>query len=483
MSENKGYPLPSNLVPGNDRCFVVYVPDEPEYIAAFFGSYTHLGLWNVWEKTGDNSGAVAGKRWKEAILRTLQVESIVDCQFLEDLLEDGDMSVNITNNVSCGQCGGSGGCSCEPTITPDPIQIPPEVVTELPNLPTQNDDGINAPDGFDDRETYLAHKCRAARELARDIIQTLGNFATLSGVLGALGAYALGLLITAPASAFVASLLLPLISVGLSAAAAIAIVGAALMFLIAGGVGMMVYFNNLEASLATKIDELTCVLYTASSGAEARAGVIQFINEDVAELIFDDAGDKEVFSRAIESILGAILAPNIFKVLFATGVAVTEWLTERDDGFDCAECTPPTLGSWIWSYSSGYGGESTVTVTLNNATDFHANGNIWRDCQFCAFEFRLDHPIATAVNRMSFTFTKVEGDQLALRMSGQNVFSNMQSGTYLVAEEAQPDAGDFDFVSTRAIPDNARWQFSTPYNASSPRPFGWEFDDLSLETV
>ena len=482
MKLRKAYPLPENVNPDTDACIVVFYPNDEAYRRALLGSLMYLEKWVAWDRDAEHTALAAALRMRQSTQRTLAALDVVDCEFLQEIIEDGDMSINVTNNVECG--GSCGGCdSCTP-VTPDPNVYPPEVTNELPSLPSQEDEGGDSfPDGFTDRETYLLHKCKAARELARDIIQTLGNFGSLSGVISAIGAFAFGTLITAPASPFVASLLLPFIALGLSPAIAIAIVGSFLLLIVtSGGAALMVYFNTLQTSLANQIDEITCILYSANNGQEARAGLIQFINEDVLELIFDDAGDKEVFSRAIDGILGAVLAPNIFKILFATGTAITEWLSERDDGFTCSECDDPLLGAWEYTYSSGYSGESTVSVTLNTETAFHASGDIHRGSQFGAYEFRLTHPLDPAINRVAFDLTVNETNP-RIRMSGENVFSSAQPGAYLIAESAQPDAGDFDFVVVRDIPEEMHIDFSHAYSNPAPRHFDWEIDSFQAIEV
>lgn len=476
------YLLPEVPNPPEDRCLIVFVPDDIAYLRAVTGSLMHLEKWVAWERDEAHTALVAAERMKQANQRTLETMAVTDCEFLQELIEDGDMSINITNNTSCGSCGaGAGACGCGPTITPDPLNVPPAVTTETETLPEQEFDGENPPEGFTDLETYLAHKCRASRELARDIIQTIGNFGTLSGVVAALGAYAIGLLITAPSSAFVASLLLPLIGVGLSPVAAIAIVGSLLMFLIVSSAGLLVYFNTLEAQLAIRIDDLTCALYTANSGQEARANMLNLIDEEVLNLIFDDAGDEEIFNRTITKILETILAPDIFKILFATGAAIADWLSERDDGFDCSICTPPTLGEWIWTYSSGYSGTSVVTVTANNPTTFHVNGQIHRGSQFGAYEFALTHPLDGSVTRVEFSLNKIAGDAIRITSAGvPNISNNAPNGTYLIAEEAQPDAGNFDHVFVVPIGTTLRFSFSTVYSSSAPRPLDWQIDNWAF---
>jgi hypothetical protein len=62
-TENNGYPLPDTIDPGALRCVKTYIPDDPEYIAAFWAAYEHFTKWLAWERTGDSSGAQAALIW------------------------------------------------------------------------------------------------------------------------------------------------------------------------------------------------------------------------------------------------------------------------------------------------------------------------------------------------------------------------------------------------------------------------------------
>src|SRR3990172_12734029 len=108
----KRYLLPDNPDPESDRCFIVYIPDEQRYFEAFLGSLTFLGTWTAWELDDNHTALIASQRWKQANIRKLDANVNLDCEFLEELI-DNDMAIQVTNNVSCGGCencgGGNGG--------------------------------------------------------------------------------------------------------------------------------------------------------------------------------------------------------------------------------------------------------------------------------------------------------------------------------------------------------------------------------------
>lgn len=63
MKKEKRYLLPDTLNPGSAVCIRVYVPDDPLYIAAFWGSYEHLTKWLAWESDPAHRGAIAAAVW------------------------------------------------------------------------------------------------------------------------------------------------------------------------------------------------------------------------------------------------------------------------------------------------------------------------------------------------------------------------------------------------------------------------------------
>lgn len=63
---SKGYKLPDIIDPGSVRCIRVYVPDDPLYIAAFWGAYEFFTSWLAWERDSEHRGLAAASVWKEA---------------------------------------------------------------------------------------------------------------------------------------------------------------------------------------------------------------------------------------------------------------------------------------------------------------------------------------------------------------------------------------------------------------------------------
>jgi len=61
---NKSYLLPAVIDPGTSRCIRVYVPDDPLYIAAFFGSLEYLTTWLAWQRDTAKRGKDAAAVWK-----------------------------------------------------------------------------------------------------------------------------------------------------------------------------------------------------------------------------------------------------------------------------------------------------------------------------------------------------------------------------------------------------------------------------------
>lgn len=172
---NKGYLLPGNLEPEDDVCFVVRVPNEIEYIRAFFGAYTQFGLWNVWERTGDNSGSVAASRWRDSIVKSLRVR--ICCDLVDCLEEDGTLCINV--NVNCG-CGGGGvsdfnftinGGGCIPiapneVLYSDDIEDVAEEVTQPLDPAGDFPDTIGGND-LSDWDDYSVYICDLAHHLVK----------------------------------------------------------------------------------------------------------------------------------------------------------------------------------------------------------------------------------------------------------------------------------------------------------------------------
>jgi hypothetical protein len=64
MRKDEGYLLPDDTNPDLDVCIRAYVPDDPRYIAAFWGSYEYLANWMAWERDTEKRGKDAAARWR-----------------------------------------------------------------------------------------------------------------------------------------------------------------------------------------------------------------------------------------------------------------------------------------------------------------------------------------------------------------------------------------------------------------------------------
>lgn len=398
MAKKKAYLLPENPNPPGDRCIVVYLPDDDAFQRALMGSLEFLATWVAWENDEGHTALVAGQRMKQANLRTINTMAVVDCEFLNELLEDGDMSVNITNNVSCGECGGSGGTCLCPSVPLAPVggvhdPLPP--AQEIADLPEQEDPGVGFPDGFNDRATYLLHKCQAANALAYDIIETIGNLQTLHGLILAGG---VGALIAAISSTtLLATLAAPLVLIpGVNGILAVSLVIAALVVLAGYGAGFFLYFGAVHAIATANFRDLVCDLYTATTPDHAKQVVVDRFKSWVGEVVYDIAEDEDKFSPIIIQILEAMIPANAFKVLFATLTAIEDYLENRDITDNCSDCVD-NLG-WVAIPATGF---TLGTVTnLSNQNIVFQNGRLTVEGDATGeparVEFELDAPADSA---------------------------------------------------------------------------------------
>lgn len=60
----RAYLLPDVIDPGDAVCIRVFIPDDPLYIAAFWGAYEYLTAWLAWERDDAKRGKDAAAVWK-----------------------------------------------------------------------------------------------------------------------------------------------------------------------------------------------------------------------------------------------------------------------------------------------------------------------------------------------------------------------------------------------------------------------------------
>lgn len=65
--QGNAFLIPSVLTPEGRRCVVLYIPDEQQHIANFWGALLPLSQWLHWERDDDKSGKVLAKLWKTVI--------------------------------------------------------------------------------------------------------------------------------------------------------------------------------------------------------------------------------------------------------------------------------------------------------------------------------------------------------------------------------------------------------------------------------
>lgn len=63
----KAYLLPENPAPDHLRCVRIYLPDDPGFVAAFWGSMDYLATWLAWERDDDHTAAIAAASMQAAV--------------------------------------------------------------------------------------------------------------------------------------------------------------------------------------------------------------------------------------------------------------------------------------------------------------------------------------------------------------------------------------------------------------------------------
>lgn len=382
MATKKTYLLPENPSPENDKCMIVWYPDDPQFQRALLGSLVHLEKWVAWDRDEAHTALVVSQRMKQANQRTLSTLESIDCEFLDQLTEDGDMSITVNNNVDCGGCGSCDSCqppSPNTVYSPNPNQPTNQQAEDIANAPNTTDDGVNPPDGFDTYAEFLAYKCRAARSLAYDISDALSNMSTYSGLLGALGALGAGALLT---SATVGGLITGVLGAGLISAGAIWLLVGVFAALVIIGPALMVYFQQVSTEAELRLDEITCALYTASSVAEARQNIQDIFGDIVGGIVYDDAFSEGFFSKSILQIIDVLLPDDIVGLLYNFVESVDEFLENRDN-FDCGQCVEAIEGFTLLNaeYLSHTTGNGGVLEVLANGWELTGSDNAFADVQ------------------------------------------------------------------------------------------------------
>lgn len=267
-----------------------------------------------------------------------------------------DLSLNLTYiRQSVDTVSATNGC-CDPTGENAP-----------PVEPDLGDPDVDdPPDDWVTWAAYYTYKCRAANRIADDWIATLNGLATLSGVAGAIGAIALGLLLN---TSLLGGILVGLIAIGFSAAAAAAIVITALIAIVLGGVGLLAYFGQIGSEMETNKAALVCQLFYATSPENARQIVADFTSDIAADLTYDPGDDDALFQAQAAIVVDALFNPALTNLLFT--------LDEDTDTYvgdvDCDDCA---LSLWIETIGSVDTGNAIYDADVSVNTV--AYGGYWQ---------------------------------------------------------------------------------------------------------
>jgi len=330
--------LPSNPSPEGVRCISVRVPDDPEWIGAFYGQLQRLSLQSIWDRDEEHTAETVAAVWKQVYLDTL-----------------------------------AGNCTSGICTIPPPFDI--DIGIELPIIRLGADghfeefrDGEWGPLTGDfevppldarTEPTASERKCLAAAnaaeileltyEEATDAFITHGtDVAVYEAILGFLGG-ALG------------------VAFGLTFAPAVGM-----------GFGAFLVFNEiLETVLADQwtvgfTEELVCVLY---ANATDTAGVVTFnwegVLSDLYQLSFE-AGldlDRQLLLQQVLFMLSMIAVDGLNQAGTTTTVS----------SYDCTFCS-----NWCryWDFAVSNGGFTVISGACG-FYDTSLTPDRWRAAQNC----------------------------------------------------------------------------------------------------
>lgn len=127
IMDGNGYPVPDPVDPGELSCFIVYVPKDTQYIAAFWTAYEFFTFWLAWARDPLRKGKQAAAVWRRAydkararfeltkgecfdMITGVRANPLDPCVL--QVQEDGGAWVDVFDAGCCG--GGGGGGACQP---------------------------------------------------------------------------------------------------------------------------------------------------------------------------------------------------------------------------------------------------------------------------------------------------------------------------------------------------------------------------------
>jgi len=100
-----GWALPETINPENEICVTLNIPDEPRYIAAFWGALYELTYWNNWQRDPDHKGAQVAAVWKSIWLYYSGIQGDCDAMCccpepLKRVLPDGTVQTSTDGGLT-----------------------------------------------------------------------------------------------------------------------------------------------------------------------------------------------------------------------------------------------------------------------------------------------------------------------------------------------------------------------------------------------
>jgi len=322
--------LPANPEPEGVRCICVQVPDDEEWVGAFYGQIQRLALQSIWDRDEEHTAQVVARRWLEVYLQTLEGNcSDVPCILPPPFDIDIGVEIRIVRQDDDGHwqelCGDSW---CTPSgdyTVPEPEEREESTSAERKCLAAAN--AVHLLD-----LTYEA----ATDAFTSDSTQVAVYEAIIGVVASGLGVWAVG---------FTAS--------GL-------VLAAGLFF------AWYELLETVTADLWTTdfTEELVCILYNTAIDT---AGVITFDYPAFLTGIYD-----LIYSSGLDLEKQLLLQQVLFMLSFigADGINVAGGTTEVED-YDCDPCTP-----WqhTFNFVSNEQGFSNIIVSNADHSNYCTTG-------------------------------------------------------------------------------------------------------------
>jgi hypothetical protein len=307
---------------------------------------------------------VSGRTDNSTILKGLNqlIKAVNDlttciCDAVGATTTGGTGSTNGGSDMTC-CCNPGANFGTIPGLPPAGPSVPPPA---LPGVPDPVDPMVDPPpDGFTSWEQFYTNKCQVANKIIDDLIQSLHNLASLSGVVSGIADGALFLFLN---TSLLAGLLIGVMALGFAAFDAAAIIIGALVVLIVATTGGLAFFEVLASDMDK--DALACAIYNGKTPQEVYANVKTILDAELPGL----TDITDVISSQIAKVILALLNTSITNMPFEYHPELVGYISPHPT--DCTGCTPTSEETCFefetdlqdWTPTIGNGGAFVFSVT------------------------------------------------------------------------------------------------------------------------